>query len=193
MIDPQNITNFNSTKFQLQEVLLFWIAAAGKNAMTTARALDKFLKNGRKETGKKMPFDIVKNYNLEELATKLKACGFGCYNLKARSYIELVNSKFELTNVTIEELETIPGIGMKTARCFVMHSRSNARCAGLDVHILRYMKKAGYKVPNSTPAKKKYLEIEKQFLELADKEAPNVPIAEYDLRIWKEGSAHFMG
>lgn len=81
-----------------------------------------------------------------------------------------------------EELVAIPGIGMKTASCFIMHSRENVRMAGLDVHILRFLKDRGYDVPVSV-SQKKYKEIEGWFLELAD-EAKMSP-ADFDLEVWK--------
>lgn len=190
MIDPTKITNFNSTKPELQEVLLFWMAVAGKNAISTSNALERFLTQGRSESRRRLPFRVVDWYEEPKLAKTLKQNGIGCYNLRARGFRKLVNSNFDLTKVSIDELESIPGIGMKTSRCFVMHSRRDARCAGLDVHILRYMAKKGYEVPQATPTGKKYLELEKRFLELADKEAPGIPIADFDLQIWKSESGH---
>jgi thermostable 8-oxoguanine DNA glycosylase len=46
------------------------------------------------------------------------------------------------------------------------------------------MRELGYNVPKSTPTKKKYLEIERTFLELADKSG--MSIAEFDLAIWNK-------
>lgn len=188
MIDPKNITNFNSSKHELQEVLLFWMAVAGKNAISTSNALERFLTQGRAESRRRLPFRVVDWYEESDLAKKLKNNGIGCYNLRARGFRQLVGSNFDLNKVSIDELESIPGIGMKTSRCFVMHSRRDARCAGLDVHILRYMGKKGHEVPDSTPTGRKYLELEKRFLELADREAPGVPIADFDLQIWRAES-----
>jgi len=90
-----------------------------------------------------------------------------------------------LRTCSIDELESIFGIGRKTSRCFVMHSRRNAQCAGLDTHILKFLRSKGHDVPKSTPgSKKKYLEIENLFLKYAKKS--NKTIAKFDLDIWKK-------
>jgi len=71
---------------------------------------------------------------------------------------------------------------MKTSRCFILHSRKDSRYAGLDTHILKFLKGYGFKVPKATPAKKKYLELEQQFLYIADSQ--NKSPAELDLEVW---------
>ena len=43
MIDPSNITNFNMNKNELEEVILFWVMAAGKNAKVASRKLSALL------------------------------------------------------------------------------------------------------------------------------------------------------
>jgi hypothetical protein len=52
MINPTNITNYNLTTAELEEHLLFWVCAAGKNGVVAASNLDKFLKNLTLETGR---------------------------------------------------------------------------------------------------------------------------------------------
>lgn len=194
MIDPKNITKYNQTTAELEEFILFWVCAAGKNAHSAAKGLDKFLSYNSIDKYHRYaptPFDWIKTYRyqLQEqfiLAQTLKNCGIGCYNQKARTFLELANSNLDLHTCSAQELETITGIGMKTSRCFILHSRKNAQYAGLDVHILRYLGNLGYSVPKQTPAKKKYLELEQVFLEIA-KEKGLSP-ADLDLMIWKEYS-----
>jgi thermostable 8-oxoguanine DNA glycosylase len=179
MIDPQNITNYNHANEELQEDLVFWILAAGKNATTTAKQLENMLTDlGRP------PFKTLKNITPE----KLKSYGFGCYNLKARAIRELIRSGLNLKTCTAEELETIPGIGLKTSRGFIIHSRPNAQHACLDTHILKFLRKEGIDAPKSTPTKRKYRELEIKFIELAKKSGKS--IAAYDLSIWKEYSGN---
>lgn len=189
MIDPKNITKYNQTTAELEEFILFWVCAAGKNAQSAAKGLDTFLSSKSVS-----PFEQVKNFRVNNpdlssfwLGLRLKYCGIGCYNQKARTFLELANSNLDLHSCSAQELETITGIGMKTSRCFILHSRRNAQYAGLDVHILRYLGNIGYTVPKQTPAKKKYLELEKVFLEIA-KEKGLSP-ADLDLKIWKEYSS----
>jgi thermostable 8-oxoguanine DNA glycosylase len=189
MIDPTRITDFNQTKEQLEEFLLFWICAAGKNAKSAAKGLDSLMTELHYKTGLDWaPFAAIREYGKRKLPAALKRNGIGCYNQKARTFWELANSGFNLKTCSAADLETIPGIGMKTSRCFIIHSRKEADCAGLDVHILRYLRDQGYEVPKQTPTKKEYLRIEQIFIDLARK--ANRPIAEFDLAIWNQYSGN---
>jgi thermostable 8-oxoguanine DNA glycosylase len=186
MIDPYNITNFNSTDVELEEVLMFWVCVAGKNAKIIASALDKLLKKIiLKESD--TPFEAVSRLNKDALGELLKSCGVGCHTIKARALKDLVRRGLDLRNCSIDELESVYGIGPKTARCFLIHSRPNVRHAGLDTHILKFLRSKGHKVPKSTPnTSKKYREIEELFLNYADKSGKN--LAEFDLELWRKGA-----
>lgn len=186
LIDPNDITNFNCNKFELQLVLLFWICAAGKKASTSARLLENLMLHGKKIFNKHEPFEIIRSFG-DQLSGVLKSHGFGCFNNKAKSMLDLANKNLDLHRCTVEELESVRGIGPKTARCFLMHSRPNCRFAGLDTHVLKYMREQGINVPKSTPTGRKYLELEKKFLELADNSGKS--LAEFDLEIWKSYSS----
>jgi thermostable 8-oxoguanine DNA glycosylase len=188
MIDPVNITKFKNTKEELEEVLLFWVLAAGKNALTASRCLEKLLQSIHNNLNIKLynPFECIRKINKSELPNVLKYNGIGCYNNKAKTFYELANSGLDLHECSAEDLENIYGIGMKTSRCFIIHSRRNASYAGLDVHILSFLRDNGYNVPQQTPTRKSYLEIEKIFLDLVKKSGMSV--AEYDLMIWREYS-----
>ena len=133
---------------------------------------------------------ILSEHALFDLAQTLKYYGIGCYNSKARTFYELAVAKFkgelDLRTCSASDLEKIHGIGPKTARCFILHSRKNAQVAGLDTHMLKHLKSLGYDVPKSTPTGKKYLELEKVVLSLA-KRAKMTP-ASYDLHIWNKYS-----
>ncbi len=194
MVDPSDITNYNLSKHQLQEVLLFWVLAAGKNGTVAARNLDKLMRiSGGYVLG---PFAALRfmvdrdNYVNSEhpmyFANILKRLGIGCYRHKARTISELVRSNLDLSTCKAEDLERIYGIGMKTSRCFIIHSRQNARYAGLDTHVLKFLNIIGVnKVPKSTPSsKKEYLRLEQAFLEQADK-CHRTP-ADLDLLVWNE-------
>ena len=189
MIDPYNITNFNQTDEQLEESLMFWILAAGKTAKVAAASLERFL-NKLEEYGD-TPFARVKRAHTldslglaEPIAETLRKVGVGCFNQKAETIMFAAFSGFNLRNCTTDELELIKGIGPKTSRCFILHSRKDARVAGLDTHILKFLKSKGHDVPDSTPSsKKKYAELEELFLKYADEAGK--PAAEFDLEIWK--------
>jgi thermostable 8-oxoguanine DNA glycosylase len=187
MIDPTTITNYNLNKYQLQEMAIFWVLVAGKTARTTARLLDNMLKrlHAEYEIDNLRPFDVIRMYdedNPGSLETLLKSCGFGCQKAKARGIRELISKRIDLKTCTVKDLEGIHCIGPKTARCFIMHTRPNARHAGLDTHVLKWLKSLGYKVPASTPKGKVYTELENIFLALCD--SLNMGAAELDLAIW---------
>lgn len=187
MIDPVNITKFDNKKEELEEVLLFWVLAAGKNAITASKSLDKFLNYIYKIYKiKNKPFDCIKKIKKDDLPLIMKNHGIGCYNNKSKTFWQLANSNLDLKTCTAEDLEKIYGIGMKTSRCFIIHSRKDAEYAGLDVHLLHFLRDKGYNVPTQTPTKKSYLEIEKIFLEIVRKSG--ISVAEYDLNIWREYS-----
>lgn len=180
MLDPRHITNFSATTPELEELALFWICAAGKNGITAATLLQGFLE---RINGTQAPFAALRKQNFEKLPLLLKQSGIGCHSSKARSMWELAHADINLRTCSPEELETIHGIGRKTSRCFLLHSRKNARYAALDTHILKFLRSQGIEAPKSTPSSaKKYLELEKEFLRLA--EVSGKSVAEFDLEIW---------
>jgi thermostable 8-oxoguanine DNA glycosylase len=188
MIDPKNITNYNLTEWQLQEHILFWVCAAGKNGVTAAKCLDKLLTALASKHGPKAPFDLIKDeiwcHTRESLFKHMKESGIGCYRNKAVTFMQLAFSSVNLANCSVEALENIYGIGPKTARCFIIHSRPNQKYAGLDRHILHWLRDQGYTVPKSTPNPTKYKQIEQWFL--AEVEKSGKTVSELDLEIWNK-------
>lgn len=192
MIDPINITNYNLTDSQLEEHLLFWIAVAGKTATTTAKLLDRLLQEIKGMGGQGSPFNLIKTVNDNScdndwLSKLMRQVGFGCYKHKSKGILQAAYSNLNLRTCGVDDLEKIHFVGMKTSRCFLIHSRQGVEHAGLDTHILRYLADQGYDVPKSTPAsKKRYIEIENLFISLAKKSS--MALAEFDLKIWREYS-----
>ena len=186
LVDPNNITKFDCTDHELQLVLLFWICAAGKKASTAARNLDRMLSYGSDRFGMDEPFKIIRRFGAE-LAESMRIHGIGCYNNKSRSMLDLADKDFDLKKCSVSDLESVHCIGPKTARCFLIHSRKDARFAGLDTHALKYMREQGFDVPKSTPSGKKYLDLEAKFLEMADRSGKTP--AEFDLDIWRHYSS----
>lgn len=191
-VDPVRVTDYNRTEEQLQELLLFCSAVAGKNATRTAIMLEKLLQYGRdhydcnRHFREGTPFQIIKALDdCENLPNLMKNLGFGCFNIKSRSFIEIAESGLDLRACTVNDLEALFGVGMKTARYFVLHTRKNARVACLDTHILAWLSYySGHEVPKQTPTKKKYLELEKVFLSICD--AMKIAPADLDLKIWNK-------
>jgi hypothetical protein len=188
MIDPEKVTNYNQTDKELEEFILFWVCAAGKNGRTAARSLYRLLTDlGIWFSKKFTPFGLIRMANdFLDLAEWMRVSGIGCFNQKAKTFYALATSGLDLKTCPASDLESIFGIGPKTARCFILHSRRDAQHAGLDTHMLKHLRALGYDVPKSTPTGKKYLTLEKNVLYLA-KEAGMSP-ADYDLMIWNKYS-----
>lgn len=183
MIDPKNITNFNLSTYQLEENLCFWICVAGKNATAISKSLEKFF--CEIDTGQpRKPFEAIKKQSIEYLAQSLKRNGIGCFNIKARSLKEVASSNIDLKTCNVSELDDFFGIGPKTARCFVLHTRKDAKVAGLDTHLLKFLREMGYRnVPASTPSGKLYEKWEEIVCSLVQQ--LSIPMAEFDLSIWR--------
>jgi len=188
MINPTKISNFSLTVNELEENLCFWVAVANKTAATISQYIDNFFLDLSKQTGSTFdpnlnsPFELIRNVgDLPTLTELVKKHRFGCFKTKAQGFLELANSGLNLKTCSINDLEGIHGIGPKTARCFLIHTRANTRHAGLDTHILRFMRDAGLNAPTSTPTGKKYQYWENKFLELVPE---GVSVADFDLAVW---------
>lgn len=186
MIDPKNITDFNASDEKLEELAFFWVLAAGKNGVVAAKNLDRFLTAERSQYGNLTPFKIIQKIITEKrnLALILRDFGIGCYNLKAETLKKLAHSGLNLRTCTTDDLEKIKGIGCKSSRCFIIHTRPNQKLAGLDVHNLKYLRDLGFDVPKHTPSGKKYGMIEKIYLKEVEKSGKDT--ATFDLEIWNQ-------
>jgi thermostable 8-oxoguanine DNA glycosylase len=193
MITPTTITNYNRTEAELEEFLLFAILVAGKKAEMQAKKLDSFL--FQSGLCNMTPFEAIEHllklgesryYTIgnNPLVICMKSHKLGQYKRLYNAFKGILDFKGRLSKVTIDELESVYGVGSKTTRFFVLHSRPNAQVACLDTHILKWMDGQGYKnIPKATPPKKKYAEIEKLFLQEAIRH--QMTPADLDLTIWK--------
>jgi endonuclease III len=131
-------------------------------------------------------FEILRQYTIPAIAWRLKKCGIGCQTMKAGALSGAAWSDLDLRTCTAEDLEKIPGIGRKTSRFFLLHSRKNADCACLDVHILRWLQEQGVETTDRTPSSaKEYRRLEQEFL---SRVPAGKSVAEFDLEIWTEKS-----
>ncbi len=196
MVDPQNITSFHRSDEEIEEFAVFCVLVAGKNANTIAKRLEdlkhyllifNIMSSGRVLNG---IYNYVRLHSVAELAILLRHTGIGCYTTKAATLYtlsELVNLYPNFLRVcSVEDLESIYGIGAKTSRFFLLHSRPNQRLAVLDRHVLTYLNSCNLDiyVPKSTPPKgsKKYKELENIFIEKA--QSQGMTAAEFDLALW---------
>jgi thermostable 8-oxoguanine DNA glycosylase len=186
VIDPVKVTDYSRSMYSLEEFLLFCVLVANKNATRIAISLEKLLEYGRDHWCCLSAFEIVKAiHKNDDLPGLLKHYGVGCYNRKAEYILKTANCGLDLRACTTEDLEAIPGIGMKTARYFILHTRKNAKVACLDTHMLKWLSYyTKYDVPDSTPTRKKYLELEQVVIKIA--EMFKVSNAELDLLIWNK-------
>lgn len=177
MIDPTKPTNFNRTKAELQEWLLFCVVVAGKSSFQQAKKLDDFLKLEPEGT----PFEKIQAMDLRgELSHNLREVKMGQYLRIYRVFRALMWENVNTLSLCV--LESIKGIGPKTARFFFLHSYPNLQMAVLDTHILAWMKEQGYDVPKSTPSRNRYKKIELWFLNICKDQG--ISPAELDAQIW---------
>jgi thermostable 8-oxoguanine DNA glycosylase len=144
--------------------LLFSTIVAGKSATFAYKALHRLVS----DRGDRSPLEHVRALmQTGQLRQRLEEARTGNYTKLERCYQEL--AYIDPHTVTVEELERIHGIGPKTARFFVVWTRPEARHAVLDVHVLRWLREQGHDAPNHTPTGKKYEELERVFLDYADR------------------------
>ncbi len=186
MIDPADVIKFDRTDAELEEWWLFSTLVAGKTAATQARLLEEFLRFARR--GNETPFEVVAAYPIvtdpflhDPLLSYMKRARLGQYTRLVRCWRESL--KLDLRNDPVEVFEAIHGVGPKTARMFLMHSRPNQRLAAIDTHVLKHLAANGHTVPKATPTGKVYRDLELKFLALAD--AAGMTPADYDLQVWK--------
>lgn len=186
-IVPTAITNFNRTERELQEFALFCVLVAGKNSDFAAKKLDAILAQFPKDA---LPFDGF--CAAKDISIVLTNAKTGQYTRLTNAVYDLIGLHDEvgLQNATLADLLSVRGIGPKTARFFILHSRNSAKCAVLDTHVLKFLRDNGYPTaPKQTPQNRKQYEAwEKKFLNICEFNYPGTPIAEVDLKIWTEYS-----
>ncbi len=191
MIDPYNITNYERSKNELEEFLLFCIVVAGKTAYIQARKLDEFLKsvNTRLMMPENInPFQTIKSAEQHGiLFEEIKKAKLGQYKKIYSGFKYISEKEYNLNKMTPEILEKIPGVGMKTSRFFLLHSDIfyTNKIAILDTHILKFIKEnIDERAPKSTPViPLTYRFWEDMFLRWCSDNNKNM--AEFDLEVWK--------
>jgi len=191
MIDPYKITNYNRNQYELEEFLLFCIVVAGKTAYIQAQKLNDFLVSVN--TRLMMPENINPFQSLKSaeqhgiLFEEIKKAKLGQYKKIYSGFKFITQIDYNLSKMTPQILEKIPGVGMKTSRFFLLHSDTfyKDKIAILDTHILKFIKEnIDDKAPKSTPVIPiTYIFWEDMFLSWCRKNNKNV--ADFDLEVWK--------
>ena len=190
-VDPYNITNYDRTKDELECFLLFCIVVAGKTAYIQARKLDEFLTSINKRLMMPEhvnPFQSLKSAEQHGiLMEEILKAKLGQYKKIYNGFKYITEHEYDLTRMTPDLLECIPGVGMKTSRFFLLHSDKNYKdiIAILDTHILKFIKEnIDDRAPKSTPTiRVTYKYWEDLFLYWC--QCNNKNVADFDLEVWK--------
>lgn len=174
MLDVTDVTNFNRSDKELEEFLLFSCAVAGKTAKQISIALDRFLDDSQN------PFKHIiclsKNNNLYK---RIVDSRLGNHNKLNNLFYELANSGINLRTCWVDDLEAFKGIGPKTSRYFLLHTRRPEThifpIAAIDTHIQKWLKSLGYQC-------KSYHEYEEAMFKEASQRG--VTVADLDLSVW---------
>jgi hypothetical protein len=155
------------TDEELEEFWLFSICVAGKEATLQERRLREFL-DAIPTLGS--PFRKITSVVADgTLTARLRSCKLGKYERTAKAFEQSLG--LNLRTCTIEDLEDVFGVGPKTARFFVLHTRAGSNVAVLDTHILKRLKESYPDAPTTTPQnRREYRKWERIALDLADKE-----------------------
>jgi len=164
---------------EMEEFAVFCVCVAGKTADHASKAVKRLLAGCQGS-----PFGkIMRLHSSGRLPAALRAARTGNYGKLSKALPALAGSGLDLGRCSVPDLESLYGIGPKTARYFVLHTRPGAKVAALDVHALRHLRSLGYDAPRSTPSsRRRYAELEKAFLHEAERQGLS-PV-EFDLRVW---------
>ena len=191
MIDPYKITNYNRNQYELEEFLLFCIVVAGKTAYIQAQKLNDFLfsVNTRLMMPENVnPFQSLKSAEQHGiLMEEIQKAKLGQYKKIYSGFKFITQTEYNLSKMTPQILEKIPGVGMKSSRFFLLHSDTfyKDKIAILDTHILKFIKEnIDDRAPKSTPViPLTYRFWEDMFLSWCKQNDKNV--ADFDLEVWK--------
>lgn len=181
IIDPKQVTNYNRNDYELELFWLFCLFVAGKNADTASNKLSLLLKD---ITPWQTPFEYLKTIDIFNVLVSIKS---GQYNRLVRAINESLH--LDLRNCGLEDLTSVYGVGPKTARFFLLHTRPNCEYAVLDTHILKWIRNhEGYSdAPKDTPQNtSEYEKWSKIAIELMNNEYQGINLADIDLLIWTE-------
>jgi len=181
MIDPYKITNHSRTRSELEEFWVFCLAVAGKKATMIATKVDDFISNCGLDGS---PFERIRGLiSSDRLVDELKRARVGKYALLDRGLREtLRDGAPDITTAGPDDLETITGVGPKTARFFLLHSRKDVEVAVIDTHMVKYVAALGHRIPNGVPTGKEYYRLERIVIDRARE--VGMSLHEFDLAVW---------
>ena len=176
------------TDQELQLRLLYAVIVAGKSAKFAEQAMARLFVG----LGDELPFHRIRVWFCNGyLDYRLRMAKVGNYGKVFKAFHQVAFADLDLRTCSPDQLETIHGVGPKTARFFIIWTRPDARVAALDVHILRWLRQLGYDAPSQTPQGKKYAELEAVFLVEAEKRG--MTPRQLDESIWSAGANRDQG
>jgi thermostable 8-oxoguanine DNA glycosylase len=185
-INPTDITHFDRDTNQLESFWLFCMFVAGKNSDHASRCLSRLIHAAKlgQDIGEEGVFNYFKSIGEVGIQNALVASRVGQYGRLTKGIMQSLD--LDLRTCGLDDLLNIHGVGNKTARFFLLHSRKGCEYAVLDTHILAWLRDNGVEdAPHSTPTNtKKYKELEKQFRYLSRLRYPYLSDAKIDLLIW---------
>lgn len=194
LVNPNDVENFNRSILEKEAFLFFTIFVAGKAAKTIAPKAQRFHQDmidgllprcKENDIREKGVLKMLSKYSIYEINKVLKDNKVGKYGVLEKLFTTLEKRDLDLNSITIDELESLPGVGKKTSRYFMLYTFENAGdIAILDRHVLTFLRDKGYDVPDNTPSGKQYDDIEKIFLKEFNKSTYR-SLTEFDLEIWK--------
>ena len=131
-------------------------------------------------------FEFFKDLGRDGIHNALVASKVGQYGRLTKGIMQSLD--LDLTTCSLEDLLNIHGVGNKTSRFFLLHTRVGGNYAVLDTHILAWLRDHGIEnAPKNTPTDSKlYMELEGQFRYLSRLEYPYLSDAQIDLLIWSD-------
>jgi thermostable 8-oxoguanine DNA glycosylase len=193
MIEPSNITKYDRTRGELEEFMLFCVLCAGKSSAVQAVKLEEFLcgcQNGLAGGFCMYPFEMIRHMEKDGiLLDRMKKAKLGKYKLMMASFLALVNGYGLLRHRNLDHLRkklaSLPGVGLKTASLYILHSFEGCKMAVLDTHLLRFLRKEYPKarIPKASPQDAdRYKQVEDLWLGYCYRNGHNP--ATHDLEIW---------
>ena len=189
-VNPTDITHFDRDTNQLESFWLFCMFVAGKNSDYASRCLTRLIHAAKlgEDVGYDGVFNYFKDLGRDGVHNALVASKVGQYGRLTKGVMESLD--LDLRTCTLDDLLNIHGVGNKTARFFLLHTREDCEYAVLDTHILAWLRDNGVEdAPQNTPTNSnKYKELEKQFRYLSRLRYPFLSEAKIDLLIWSQQS-----
>ena len=184
--DPTN-TGVITGRANKEYWVLFGICVANKSAEQTSKKMKQFFSfaHARDET----PFETVSSIiAFGTLGIVLRRFKFGQYTRIERAWSEVVKLDVD-KDLSVAKLESIHGIGPKTARMLMLYVEPDLEVAPLDTHVLKYLRLMGVpNVPKGTPpGGPAYKRLEDIFI--AEAKAQGKTPRQLDSEVWNAYSS----